>query len=377
MARLAISFPQFRHPPRVTFGRGSTRVLASCDDGRTVFLLGGTSGTRERLAKVLGREGGTLRDENCLTKPPGEPGADSIRAAAMWLREHAPARIVAVGGGSVLDWARLAWAVAADRVDIDAGTVSPAPSTDQPISFWLVPTTCGTGAEAADVVVYSADDGSKRAVVSPVFAADHVILDSALTDSLTGTALAAFVADALSHSLEGYLSIVPNPLARTSAIGALQRIFAAFTAEPGGAARDQLLEASLLGGIAAANCSVGIVHAFAHAVGADGVPHGLGNAVALEAGIAFNREVPAMATLCDALRLDDAEALLAAVHPITTLAASAAPATALARLGDDSYAADVAARMLGDVAIRSNPRRADASDTQAFVATVADWLARQ
>src|SRR6056297_2995553 len=113
MAKLAISYPVFRHAPAVTFGRGSLRSVARDDRGDTVYLVSGSSAVREYVAAALDRESIRLHDDNCFVKPDGEPTVDSVRAAAAFLSGRPVHRLVAVGGGSVLDWARLAWAESA------------------------------------------------------------------------------------------------------------------------------------------------------------------------------------------------------------------------------------------------------------------------
>ncbi len=372
MAKLAISYPRFRHAPLVTFGRGSVRSLAECDDGATAFLLSGAKHVRACIEEALQRGSGRLSGDNSLCKPAGEPDLDAIREGATFLEARRARRIVAVGGGSVLDWARLAWAESAGILDLDAGELRPGAGLDRP-EFWLLPTTCGTGAEAADVVVYADRTGEKRSLVAPVFAAQHVILDSRFLDGIPATRLAGFVSDAISHGVESYLSVVPNTLARASALSALRLIFEHFEPQPDHAQQDRLMEASFLAGVAAANCSVGIVHAYAHAIGRDGVPHGLANAAGLDAGIAFNAETPQMTGLLAALGMSHVDALRRSVQRITDVALQAAGEyEAIDRFAaDPDYRAEIAERMARDVAIRSNPRRPNPDERLAFVTEIA------
>jgi len=375
MAKLTITYPVFRHAPAVTFGRGAVRSLAALDDGNTAFLLSGSELVRQSVDEALRRANGALSPTNCFAKPAGEPTTASVREAAKFLSNRTTKRVVAVGGGSVLDWARLAWAEASGLIDLDSNDFDHEKAPHEHTEFWLVPTTCGTGAEAADVVVYTNDNGVKCSVVSPAFLAHQVVLDGRFLDALSDSRLASFVSDALSHAVESYLSVVPNFLAKEMALSALNVILSNFSTDPDPSAKDRLMEASFSGGVAAANCSVGIVHAFAHTVGTDGVPHGVANACALEAGLAFNAQTPQMGDLLKRLGLRDGDELARKIRPITSCALQDLERyPTISRLQDPAYRADVAERMSNDVTIRSNPRRPTPDDRIGFVEDVAKRL---
>ncbi|MEL7537982.1 MAG: iron-containing alcohol dehydrogenase [Pseudomonadota bacterium] len=375
MAKLTIQHPVFRHAPAVTFGRGSLRSLGRLHTTDTVYLTSAATAVKTYLAASLSKDGIELDSASILEKPAGEPTADALRIGAAFLEQHKPGRIVAIGGGSVLDWARLVWALASGALDPDSGKFD-ATAADYRVSFCLAPTTCGTGAEAADVVVYSADDGTKRSVVSPVFMADQVILDGRFLDDIPRSVMASFVCDAISHAVESYLSVVPGGLAKGASVHALNLLLDNFGESPSHSQQDRLMEGSFLAGVAAANCSVGIIHAFAHSIGQDKVPHGLANAAGLDNGIAYNAETRPMAGLLAALGLPDVETLRAKIGAISSVAlGSVGDHAALRRLGEAGYQDIVAERMAGDVTIRSNPRRPDGDELVQFVRDVAAQLA--
>lgn len=375
MGKLALQYPVFRHAPAVTFGRGAVRSLAALDDGNTAFLLSGAESVQQYVDEALRRGNGALTPNNCLVKPAGEPTAAAVRYAAKFLSNRTTKRIVAIGGGSVLDWARLAWAKASGLIDLDSNSFDHERGATERTEFWLVPTTCGTGAEAADVVVYANADGAKCSVVSPAFSAHQIVLDGRFLDALSAPQVASFVSDALSHAVESFLSVVSNPLAKEMAVSALNVILSNFSTELELSEKDRLMEASFSGGVAAANCSVGIVHAFAHTIGVDGVPHGVANACALEVGLAFNAQTPQMRDLLIRLGLQDVDELANRIRLITTLALQdSSRYPAIKRLQESAYQAEIAERMSMDVTIRSNPRRPTPDDRLKFVADVTTRL---
>jgi alcohol dehydrogenase class IV len=374
VAKLTFQFPAFRHAPKVVFGRGSVRSLATPEPPtETLYFVSAAGPVQEYVKNAFLQQGGNLAGSNLIVKPPGEPTEASIRWGSQRLTGRPVTRVVAIGGGSVMDWARLVLAESLGKFDTAANRLNPA-TVARP-ELWLVPTTCGTGAEAADVVVFSDETGRKKSVFDAFFAADRVVLDARFLDDVAPSRLAGFVCDALSHGIESYLSVVPNNLAKHSAVSALRTIFGSFAAEIGPSDKERLMEASFLAGVAAANCSVGIVHSFAHSVGEDGVPHGLANAVALDSGIAFNSEVPAMSGLLDALGLANVGELRAGVHRVTEVArVHAAEYAGLRKLANDDFRDTIAERMSKDVTIRTNPRRATSDDLSAFVRGVATQL---
>jgi alcohol dehydrogenase class IV len=368
LAQRRLTYPIFRQPSNVAFGTGSVRTLAHPEVlDRAVLLLSGDQAVRETLGAAFDNRGIALGDLRVLHKPAGEPTADSVGAAAAWLAENPFETLIAVGGGSVLDWARLALAASRGWLDVSRGRLQPGlRAADRPPVI-LVPTTCGSGAEAAAVAVYLLD-GTKVAIVSDAFLADQVILDGQFLATATPEVLASWLSDAISHAVEAFVSIVPNALAKQAAAGALQAILHHHAGADSHCRRERLMEAGYLGGVAASNCSVGVVHAFAHTVASYAVPHGLANALALPAGIATNAGTSEMRALLDRLGFDSAEALLRAISPITSQAlAAGVPERVRTALADPAMRETLVARMATDVCLRSNPRRLDRESLLAFL----------
>ena len=372
MARRKLTYPSYRQPSQVTFGTGAVRALAHPDQlDRSVLLVSGEPKVQRALMLAFENQGIVLDPARVLFKPAGEPTAESIASAAEWLRAERFETLIAVGGGSVLDWARLALGASNGWLDPATGTMQPAlrPS-DRPVLV-LVPTTCGSGAEAAAVAVYALD-GKKIAIVSDAFLADRIVLDAQFLATASAAALGSWMADTLSHSVEAFVSIVPNALAKQAAVGALTMVLRHHAAADPHCRLERLMEAGYLGGVAASNCSVGVVHAFAHTIAAYGIPHGMANALGLAAGIAANAETSEMRDLLDQIHLPSADALRESIVPITSAAlAAGVPERVRAALDSLSEREAIATRMATDVCLRTNPRRLDRDGLMMYLDDVA------
>ncbi len=374
MAKLRLGFPAFQMPP-VTSGSGSLKSLAQIPEiERAAFLLSGQPVVSSMLEGALAKGGVSLPSDHVLHKSAGEPSAESIARGAAFLGGRPWPVIVAIGGGSVLDWARLSWAHSAGVLDLDRGTMDGARAAARP-TIVLVPTTCASGAEGASVAVYS-NQGRKHPVVSPAFLADRVILDGHFLASLDEAALSASLSDAHSHAVESMLSLVPNGLAKMAAGSALRALLAfADGGAPVASRADRLLEASFLAGVAASHTSVGIAHAFAHAMAGEQVTHGRGNALALAAAVRFNAAAPSMDGVLSAASLSHAD-LLTRLRGVTGAARRAAAPITNTVLDDAVRRQKLVERMLGDVAIRTNPVTAGAAGVEAFLELVREELAQ-
>ena len=372
--KLRLAFPAFQMPA-VTSGAGSVKSLAQLAAvGDAVFLVSGQAGIWSYVDAALQKGGIAVPAGRILRKPAGEPTVESIRQAADFLNTHPAPLLVAIGGGSVLDWARLSWAHAAGRLDLASGTVADDAGAPRPVIV-LIPTTCASGAEGASVAVYS-DAGRKRPAVSRLFLADRVVLDGRFLASLDSATLSASLADALTHAVESCVSLVPNYLAKAIAGAALRSLLQHADGDAPVASRaDRLLEASYLAGAAASHTSVGIAHAFAHAMAAEGMPHGRGNAMAVAAAVRFNADVPATQALVSEMA-GAGHDLVARLRAITAPARRAGAGLTQAVLDDPDRRQALTSAMLADAALRTNPVRAESADVDRFLALVSEEAAR-
>lgn len=220
----------------------------------------------------------------------GEPTVADARAAAEAARRSDADLIVGIGGGSVLDIAKVAAllvANAGDLADYFGGAGQPRPA--RPLV--LVPTTTGTGAEATRVAVFS-DDRGKRVVSHDSLVPLGVVLDATAVLGLPPAVTAATGMDALAHAVESTLSTASTPLTASMGIRAAELLHHWLPVahdDPGDLrARRATLYGAFLAGVAL-NAGVVLGHSMAYTV-ANRVhlAHGVTCAMALPYCVAYN-----------------------------------------------------------------------------------------
>jgi alcohol dehydrogenase len=264
-------------PRRLRFGRGSAAELAlelrRLGRERPLIVTDGgvkAAGLLERVAATLADHG--LRHSVFDGTEP-EPPFACVAAANASARQAGLEidSVVALGGGSVMDTAKLVAATLKDgreaRSLAGVGKVG-----QRPLPLVCVPTTAGTGSEATPIAIFTdPGTGLKVGIVDPCLVPDVVILDPSLTDGLPPLPTAAAGMDALIHAVEAYIARTATPLARGLALEAARWIGPALPAvcASGGnhSARDAMLIGANLAGMAFANSSCCGVHALALPLG--------------------------------------------------------------------------------------------------------------
>jgi alcohol dehydrogenase class IV len=291
----------FRAPSRVWYGAGSRREVGACvqelglSPGAALLVTDAVVerlGLAREIAEGLEGMGYTLHR---YTDVPGEPTADVADRAAALARQIRPALVVGVGGGSVMDVAKLAAALvhnpgsALDYTHLRGGRfASPAVPTI------LVPTTAGTGAEASQNAVITSEGRKAFANNHPQLLAAGVLLDPELTHSLPPSVTAHTGLDALSHCIEGLLSTNATGLTDAAAVEGIELIVEAlpraYRSGHDAQARAHMLLGAYLGGLAL-NAGMVLGHSIAYTLANRlHLPHGLSCALALPYAMAYNRQ---------------------------------------------------------------------------------------
>jgi alcohol dehydrogenase len=228
----------------------------------------------------------------CNDVEPDPPEA-LVERVARQAREFDSNLVIAIGGGSTLDVAKLIAILARGKQALQTMYGVGNVQSDR-LPLVLVPTTAGTGSEVTPISIVTTGVDTKMGVVSPVLYGDLAVLDAEWTLSLPQHVTAATGIDAMVHAIEAYTSKrLKNPYADFLACEALRLLTAnlhTVCSEPRNReARQAMMLGSCMAGQAFANAPVGAVHALAYPVGGIfHVPHGLSNSLVLPHVLRFN-----------------------------------------------------------------------------------------
>jgi alcohol dehydrogenase class IV len=370
----------FHCPTKVNFGE---HMAATASDAVKDF--GGTK-TLIVTDEVLAKSGvlqpilsGFKKDEYVLfTEVPPDSDVDIVNKAAVLAREAGCNCILAVGGGSVLDTAKvvnICLSLGGKLLEYQ-GLNNLATRLGPLIA---IPTTAGTGSEVSMVAMVKDNaEGKKLLFGSRFLAPDCAILDPLLTVSLPPKLTAATGLDALTHNIESYSAVISNSIFTDSlCIESLRLLFEylprATTHGDDLQARSATLVASAMAGVAFTNSGVGIIHALAHATGAKfGTHHGLTNSIFLPHGMQFNLDVVSSryALLARGLGFstssNDEEAAQALISAIAQLSSRVGLPNRLRDLGvpvlKDAQLDELAYLASTDPAIMFNPKESSVED---------------
>lgn len=250
------------------------------------------AGLTERPCALLNEAG---VDFEVFREVPTEPEVGDVAAVVAAFRRSGSDFLIAVGGGSVMDTAKLISILATDDYTIHDLLIDPMIGKKQ-VKTLMIPTTAGTGAEATpNAIVKIPEKQVKFGIVNHHTIADYVILDAAMTEKLPRPIAAATGVDALAHAIECYTGRKANPFSDMVALEALRLIFAnieeACNNPQNEAARNNMLIASFYAGIAIATAGTTAVHALSYPLGGKyGIPHGVSNAMLLAPVMRFNED---------------------------------------------------------------------------------------
>lgn len=368
--------PSFENhlPRRVITGRGTSQKLVSlCEtnEWKRVFLVSdaGVAGAGLTQQVALPLQQAQLLADTFAEVPP-EPPIDVVDALATRIHACNADVVIALGGGSVMDAAKVA-ALCAKHGKAAREFLGIGKAGGRGVPTVLIPTTAGTGSEATFVAILTDPvTGNKAGVVDPCILADVAIVDPELTDGLPPQVTAAAGMDALVHAIEAFIAKIATPLARGLALEAARRIGQSLEIvcrEPQNqTARDAMAIGSHLAGMAFANSSCCAVHALALPLGGQfHIPHGVitgcfagemmrHNAPACAADFATFSQALGWGTMDGAQFADQLDALATSIGLVAQLRKTSVPASSIAAMARDA----VAIRRLVD----PNPRDVTESD---------------
>ncbi|MCT9095583.1 iron-containing alcohol dehydrogenase family protein [Haloarchaeobius sp. HME9146] len=292
---------EFSPPPKTYSGRGSVDTLSAVGDRRSVERPVVVTDEGVAAAGIAATVADTLPgDPPVVDAVTPNPAFETVEHIAEALAEYEADLVVGVGGGSVMDAAKAACALPAFGDDLTelraADPTQPRSREGRPLV--LVPTTAGTGTETGHWAVLSDHEADEKVSVGhPVLRADATVLDPALTDDCPSYVTASSGFDVLTHAVESLVATGASPLTTPysrRAFALAERALPRAVRGDDPAARDDMLHASYLAGLAMNNAGLGAVHGLSHAIG--GVydtPHGHTNAKLLPAVVRRSARDPA------------------------------------------------------------------------------------
>ena len=327
----------FRTVPRIVMGPGALnqlgdevqalkakKVLIVTDQG---LIDAGLAQQAQAVLEKAGIQYAVFGDVEA------DPRYEIVADCVAMIRSENVDLVIGFGGGSPIDIAKVSAVMATNAGPIaEYFGIDLVPEPGLPTI--IVPTTAGTGSEVTPIAILSDHtEKLKKGIVSPHLFPSIALLDPELTLGLPPGVTAATGMDALIHAIESYTSknatSISDMLARQAMLLIAENIRTVYVDGSNLEARGEMLEGSLLAGMAFSTAGVTAVHAFAYPIGAEfHIPHGVANSIMLTPVMEFNKYASQerFAQIADYLGVDTAglstkEAADASVEAMRTLAA--------------------------------------------------------
>ena len=297
----------FRMPPKIYFKPGSLDYALDDLAGKErAFIVTDAflaqSGYLDGITKKLGQLGIAYE---MFTEVEPDPTLATARSGAARMENYQPDVILAVGGGSPMDAAKIMWLLY-EKPDADFESMAMRfmdirkrvyqfPKMGRKADMVAIPTTSGTGSEVTPFAVITDEkSGMKYPIADYELTPQIAICDSELVKEMPASLTAFSGIDALTHALEAlvstYATEYTNPMALESIrllFEYLPRAYKKGAADP--EAREKVHHAANMAGMAFSNAFLGVCHSMAHKLGAFfHIPHGLANALLINQVIRFN-----------------------------------------------------------------------------------------
>ncbi len=297
----------FKVPQKVYFKRGATDLaLRELEGRKKAFIVTDrylfNSGAADNIIKVLDEIG---IDHEVFFDVKPDPTLTTINEAYAIMKPFEPDVIIALGGGSPMDAAKILW-LRYEQPDTDFSDISmrfmdirkricQLPELGKKALMVAIPTTSGTGSEVTPFAIITDDTcGVKYAIADYALTPSMAIVDPNFVDGMPKGLTSASGIDALVHAIEAYVSCMATNFTNSNALEAcklvfkyLKRSYTEGANDP--IAREKMHYAATIAGMAFANSFLGLCHSMAHKLGAMfHVPHGVANALLIRQIIKYN-----------------------------------------------------------------------------------------
>ena len=299
----------FKVPPKVYFKRGALDLALRVLKGKKrAFIVTDTylfnSGAVDKVTKVLKQ----INIEYQIffdVKP--DPTLSTINQAMAQLIPYEPDLIIALGGGSPMDAAKIMW-LKYEYPDVNLQDISikcvdkdkrfcQLPDIDKKATMVCIPTTSGSGAEVTPFSMVTDDETRvKYAIAEYALTPNIAIIDPNFVDSMPRGLTASSGIDALVHAIDAYVSCMATNFTNSNSLEAIKLIFRYLERSYKEGAKDPMARekmhyAATIAGLSFANSFLGLCHSMAHKLGARyNIPHGVAKALLIRQIIKYNAD---------------------------------------------------------------------------------------
>ena len=287
----------FSIPRSIIYGEDALEHLSTLSGKKAALVTGGSSMKRFGfLDKAIGELNKAGMECIVIDNVEPNPSIKTVWRGAKEMLAFEPDWIVAIGGGSALDAAKVMWCFY-EHPELKFEDIIPVgsmPPLRNKARFVAIPSTSGS---ASEITAFSVITDTANHIKYPIVAADLVpdiaILDPTIPAKMPPHVTAHTGMDVMTHALEAYVSTAANSFTDPYAVEAIRLVFehleTAYRSPDDLNARMHMHNASALAGIAFTNASLGLVHSMAHKIGGEfGITHGLANAIMLPYIIQYN-----------------------------------------------------------------------------------------
>lgn len=293
-------------PSKLYFEKNSVRYLEKMPDVERVMIITDTGmmkfGLTQKLIDVLNKRSNEVRYE-IFSDVEADPTTDTVEKGLSKIKAFEPDTIIALGGGSPMDAAKMMWLRYEDPTVTFEGAKAKfldirkraykLPDLGKKAQLVCIPTTSGTGAEVTPfAVITDSNTGMKYPIADYSITPSVAIVDPQFTYSLPKSMIAYTGLDVLTHAVESYVSALASDYTRGLSLQAIELVFQSLRDSYNTDAhlpKETMHNASTIAGMAFANAFLGINHSLAHKIGAEfNIAHGYANAILMPHVIRYN-----------------------------------------------------------------------------------------
>lgn len=299
-------------PPKIYFERNSIKYLKDMKAMDRVMIVTDRGmyklGFVAKIENVLSQRR-TPVDVELFCEVEPDPSLNTVKKGLAMMRNFEPDTIIALGGGSAMDAAKVMWLMY-EHPEVNFDDIKQKfmdirkrafkfPELGKTAKLICIPTTSGTGSEVTPFAVITDTDSNKKYPLTDYALTPTVaIVDPELTMSLPASIAADTGIDVLTHAVEAYVSILASDFTDGWAKQAVKLVFdylprSVKNGRMDPEAREKMHYAATIAGMAFANAFLGMNHSLAHKIGGEyHVPHGRTNGILMPHVIRYNGTVP-------------------------------------------------------------------------------------